>query len=64
MVAKLVLFLLIAAVFVAAVTFASFWYFNQEAEREHEKDKMRMKQTDAVLESTEDDYDVEYDTES
>lgn len=49
MVAKLALVLIAVVVIVALATAAAFWYFNQESERQHEKDLKQMEHTEKVM---------------
>lgn len=55
MVAKLGLVLAVVAVVCLGAVVMAFWYFNQESERQHEKDKWQHEQTDEIMEYVEDD---------
>lgn len=49
MVAKLILAAAIVAVFMSAIVLGSYWYFDRQNEREHEKDLEQMEHTERVL---------------
>lgn len=53
MVAKLVFFLLVIAFILAVVTIVAYRYFDREAERQHEKDKLRMEHTERMVDIAE-----------
>lgn len=53
MVAKLVLALVAFVLVVLGATAAAFWYFDRQAERDHERDLQRMEQTDRLVEVAE-----------
>jgi CHASE3 domain sensor protein len=63
MVAKLALVLFVLAVVVSLTTLAAFWYFNQESEREHERELREMEQTDEILDAMDDSVDRELERE-
>lgn len=50
MAVKLVLLLLILALVVSLAVLGTFWYLNQESEREHEKELTEMEKMDEWLE--------------
>lgn len=53
MVVKLTFFLLIIAFVLAIVIIAAYRYFDREAERQHEKDKMQMEHTERMVDIAE-----------
>jgi len=57
MVAKLVLFLLVLAFLIALATVAAYRYFDNEAERQHEKDMKQMEHTERMVDIAEQDRD-------
>lgn len=54
MVAKLALGIVAIIIIVAVAMAMAFWYFNQEAERDHEKDMRQIEQTDKIMETLDD----------
>lgn len=59
MVAKLVFFLVVLTIIVVAATAMAFWYFNEESERQHEKDLQQMDHTERVLGVAEDESSID-----
>lgn len=53
MAAKALLLLAVVAIIVSVAIVAAFWYFNQESERDHEKDLKQMEHTERVMDIAE-----------
>jgi hypothetical protein len=55
MVAKLVFGLIAIVLIIGIATAMTFWYFNQESKREHEKDLKQLEHTERMMDVVEED---------